>query len=182
MLNAKMDVFGAAVWDATPVAELRVPSSTESQQTVLKALLETPLREQHRNPLDWVVSVIAHAIVVAALVIAPLLFTQVIDVHNLQLTYLVAPAPPAAPPPPAPAAAVQKMAPHKSVPLTPSKLMAPSVIPRKVVVVREPEAAPEVAGGVIGGVPGGVMGGVLSGIIGTAPPSAPAPVAPKAGE
>lgn len=182
MLTAKTEMFEGAVWNIVPKAGIRVPNSAEAQRTVLNALLDSALHEQHRNPLDWVASLAVHSIVLAALITAPLYFTQMLDLHALQLTYLVAPAPPAAPPPPAPAL-VQKLVPRKFVPLTPSKLVAPAVIPQKVVVVREPEAAPDVAGGVVGGVPGGVTGGVLGGIIGgtTAPPAPPvaAPAAPK---
>jgi periplasmic protein TonB len=183
MATAKMDMFGGVVWGATAKDHIRVPSSVEAQRTVLNALLDSPLREQHRNPLDWVVSLAVHAVVLTAVVIAPLFFTQVIDLRSLQLTYLVAPAPPAAPPPPAPAAVVQKMT-RRLVPLTPSKLVAPAVIPQKVVVVREPEVAPDAGVGVIGGVPGGATGGVLGGIIGgttlpPAPPVAAASAEPK---
>ncbi|HWF38332.1 MAG TPA: energy transducer TonB [Candidatus Acidoferrales bacterium] len=177
MSNARADLFAGAVWDAKAKVAIRVPSSTEAQQTVLKALLDSPLREQHRNPLDFVVSIAVHAIVLAALVIAPLLVTQVIDLHALQLTYLVAPAPPAAAPPPAPVA-VQRVAPRKFVPLNPAKLVAPAVIPQKVLIVHEPQSAPDVGVGVLGGIPGGVTGGVLGGIIGgTANVAPPPPVA-----
>jgi protein TonB len=182
MSNARADLFAGAVWDAKAKVAIRVPSSTEAQQTVLKALLDSPLHEQHRNPLDFVVSIAVHAIVLAALVIAPLLVTQVIDLHALQLTYLVAPAPPAAAPPPAPVA-VQRVAPRKFVPLNPAKLVAPAVIPQKVLIVHEPQSAPDVGVGVLGGIPGGVTGGVLGGIIGgtanVAPPPTVAHVAEK---
>lgn len=173
MATARMHVFGGAVWGGNTKSSIRVPTFAEAQQTVLKALLDSPLRLQRRNPLDWVVSLIVHATVLAVLVIAPLFFTQVIDLHNFQLTYLVTPSPPAAPPPPA-AAVVHKMASSKLVPRLPSQLVAPAAIPEKVIVMHEPEVAPDVSGGVIGGVTGGVTGGVLSGIIeGTAVPSAP---------
>ncbi len=176
--NARVDLFAGAVWDTEAKAEIRVPSPTEAQQTVLKALLDSSLHEQKRNPLDFVVSVAVHAIVLAALVIAPLLVTQVLDLHALQLTYLVAPAPPAAAPPPAPVA-VQKVAPRKFVALNPAKLMAPAVIPQKVLIVHE-QSAPDVGVGVVGGIPGGVTGGVLGGIIGGTANLAPPPVAPAA--
>lgn len=180
MLNARIDVFPGAVWDAKAKTEIRVPSPTEAQQTVLKALLDSPLHEEHRNPVDFVASVAVHAIVLAALVIAPLLVTQVLDLHALQLTYLVAPAPPAAAPPPAPVA-VQKVVPARNlVPLNPAKLVAPVAIPQKVVIVHEPQPAPEVGLGVVGGIPGGVTGGVLGGIIGGTASVAPPPVAPVA--
>jgi protein TonB len=180
MLSAKMDVFGGVAWEGSGNSAIRVPTRAEAQNTVLAALLETPLREPHRNPLDWLVSLLVHVIVVAAVVLAPLFFTQMIDMHSLQLTYLVTPAPPAAPSPPPAVAAVQRVVPRRAA-LVPSKLMAPSVIPRQIAVLHEPEPAPEVTGGVIGGIPGGATGGVLGGIIGGAvvPPPAAAPPAEK---
>ena len=167
MMNARVDVFPGAVWTAEPKGEIRVPSSTEAQQRVLNSLLDSALHSERRNPLDWAISVAAHGLVIAAVIVVPLLFTQAIDLRALQLTYLVAPMPPAAAPPAPPAAVmVQKLAPRKLVPFNPAQLVAPSVIPQKVVMVREPEAAPEVGGGVVGGIGGGTAGGVLSGIIG----------------
>jgi periplasmic protein TonB len=181
MLSAKMDLFGGVAWQASGGSAIRVPTRTEAQDTVLHALLETPLREQHRNPLDWLVSLLVHAVVLAALIVAPLLFTQVIDVHDLQLTYLVTPSPPAPPSPPPAAPAVQKLAPRKVAPLVPSRLVAPSVIPRQIAMLHEPPAAPDMSGGVIGGIPGGATGGVLGGIIGGTPmpPPVAAPVQEK---
>lgn len=180
MLSAKMDLFGGVAWQGSGSA-IRVPTRTEAQDTVLHALLETSLREEHRNPLDWLVSLLVHAGVLAALIVAPLFFTQVIDVHNLELTYLVAPSPPAPPSPPPVAAAVQKLVPRKAAPLVPSRLVAPSVIPRQIAMLHEPPAAPDVNGGVIGGIPGGASGGVLGGIIGGTPmpPPVAAPVQEK---
>ena len=126
-------------------------------------------------------SLIVHVIVVAAVIILPLFFTQVIDVHNLQLTYLVTPAPPAAAPAPPAAPIVQKMVPRKVVPLVPSRLVAPAIIPRQIAMLHEPEAAPQVDAGVIGGIPGGATGGVLGGIIASTavPPPAVVPRAPE---
>lgn len=178
MLNARVDVFPGAVWGAQSRAEIPVPSSTEAQERVLNALLDSALHNERRHPLEWAASVVVHGVLLAALIIVPMLFTQAIDLRALQLTYLVAPMPPAAAPPPPPVAAVvQKLAPRKLVPFNPAQLVAPSVIPQKVAIVREPEAAPEVGGGVIGGIGGGATGGVLGGIIGgttmpTAPPAA----------
>jgi protein TonB len=181
MLSAKTDLFGGVAWQGSGGSGIRVPTHAEAQDTVLHALLETPLREQRRNPLDWLVSLLVHAVVLAALIVAPLFFTQVIDVHDLQLTYLVTPSPPAPPSPPPVAAAVQKLAPRKVAPLVPSRLVAPSVIPKQIAMLHEPPAAPDVSGGVIGGIPGGATGGVLGGIIGGTPmpPPVAAPVQEK---
>jgi len=179
MLSATVEVFGGAVWHGSPVTSMRVPSQAESQEKILSALLETPLETKRRNPVDWLISLVIHIVVIAVLVIAPLLFTQVIDIHSLQLTYLVAPAVPAAPAPPAPVVVQKAAAPRRMLPLNPAKLTAPAAIPRHVAVVRDaPE--PEISGGVVGGVPGGAVGGVLGGIIGAegpAPPPIAAPVA-----
>lgn len=56
------------------------------------------------------------------------------------------------------------------------RLLAPSLIPSKILMVKEAEAPPSsgVIGGVIGGVPGGQAGGVLGGIFNS--PSRPAVV------
>jgi len=117
-----------------------------------------------------------HAMVVALLILAPLYFTQVIDVHNMQLTYLVTPPVPAAPtpPPPAPAVAIQKVVPRRLVPFNPAKLTAPALVPSKIVIAHD-ELAPDISGGVVGGIAGGVTGGVLGGIIGGTGVAAPAP-------
>jgi protein TonB len=181
MLSAKMDLFGGVAWQGSGGSAIRVPTRTEAQDTVLHALLETPLREERRNPLDWLVSLLVHTVVLAALIVAPLFFTQVIDVHDLQLTYLVTPSPPAPPSLPPAAPAVQKLAPRKVAPLVPSRLVAPSVIPKQIAMLHEPPAAPDVSGGVIGGIPGGATGGVLGGIIGGTPmpPPVAAPVQEK---
>ena len=194
MPGATFEQFSEAVWGRSSTSSMRVPIRAEAQEKVLSALLETPLEQKRRNPLDWLLSLIIHAVVLAVLVIVPLVFTQVIDLHNLQLTYLVAPAPPAAAPPPAPFVA-QKAPAAKLLPVSPAKLTlsaaltAPAMVPRHIAIVRDaPE--PEIASGVVGGIPGGTVGGVLGGIIGeavakppaiSAPPPASAPVvSPKA--
>jgi protein TonB len=64
------------------------------------------------------------------------------------------------------------------------KMMAPSVIPKKVNIIKEEELPPDVSavgvvGGVPGGMPGGQAGGVLGGIIGGIGGGAPPPP-PKA--
>lgn len=167
MLSTRTEVFSGVVWDQNPKRQYRVPSPTESQQRVLTALLDTPLKSEHRNPLDWVVSLGIHAILLAAVLIAPLFFTNAIDMKNLELTYLVTPLVPSAPPPPPPAAAaIQKALAPRIVPFVPGRLVAPSAIPQRIVIAHDAEPAPDVSGGVIGGIPGGVAGGVLSGIIG----------------
>jgi len=159
-----------------------------NQEPFKEALLEKAFEAHKRTPFDWVVSIAVHAALVAAVVIAPILFTQTLDVSRLRTTYLVNPAPPGPPPPPPPAAvavAPQK-APRKPSILT-AKLYAPVAVPKKVEKTLSAEEAPPdtiagVPGGVVGGVPGGQLGGVLGGLVGgmgsdvPAPPPAAAPV------
>jgi protein TonB len=143
-----------------------VPQTAEDVFT--KALLELPTEYKHRNPLEWAFSLLVHAAVIAALIILPLYFTQAIDLRAFQTNWLVAPVPPGPPPPP-PVATVRVM---KSVArlMQAGKMMAPSVIPKKIAMIKEEALPPDTTDGVVGGVPGGMpggqVGGVLAGIIG----------------
>lgn len=140
----------------------------------------------HRHTLgEWLISIGIHAAIVVVVVIAPLFYTQVIDLHQFEITYLAAPLVPAPPPPPPPPAGpVPRQVQHKTLPQT-AKLTMPIAIPKKILA---PSAAPEaasdtvagVAGGVVGGVPGGQIGGLLGGIAESAGPAAPPPPAPVA--
>ena len=135
----------------------------------MNALLQLPCEYQHRNPLEWACSVLLHAVVIAGLIIVPLYFTDSIDLKALQNTWLVSPAPPGPPPPPA---APQVLRAMKSVTrlIQGGRMMAPSVIPKHIVIMKEEPLPPDTGGGVVGGVaggiPGGELGGVLGGIIG----------------
>ncbi len=180
------------VTQTVPVATLqprgsKTPKPSEApkkpvvEDTFTKALLELPLEYRRRSPLEWVASLVIHAVAIAALIITPLLYTQAIDLKALQNTWLVAPGPPPPPPPPAPA--VQKITRPMARLIQAGKLTAPTVIPKKVAIIKEEPLAPDVGGvvgGVPGGIPGGQAGGVLGGIIGgTGGMMAPPPPAPK---
>lgn len=151
------------------------------EDTFVAALLEVPCEYKHRNPLEWLFSFAVHVGLVILLIITPMLFTQTLDLKAFQNTWLVAPAPPPPPPPPAPA--VQIVSKSVARLMQAGKLMAPTVIPKRVVIIKEAELPPDpgvvgVIGGVPGGVPGGQAGGVLGGIIGStggaiAPPPPP---------
>jgi periplasmic protein TonB len=167
-----------------PPAEGRKPKKPDSrtqaaQNQFVDAMLEVPQYER-RNPLPLAISLVLQILMVLALVITPLLFTDTLDLHALQNTWLVAPPPPPPPPPPAPA--VRRIAtPPRIVPL--NQLTAPRVIPKRIEIVHESPLVPDtgVVGGVEGGVPGGQGGGVLGGIIGSTgmAPVAPPPPAPR---
>jgi periplasmic protein TonB len=151
---------------------MRHIAAGEAQAVVLRGLLQTPTDHRQKNPTDWILSVALHILVVGGVVLAPLAFTEGIDLRAFQLTHLMVPKPPAAAPPPA--AAVEARRVVRSVR---SALVAPSVIPSRVETIKDPPAPDVSPEGVIGGIPGGETGGVMGGILGGA---ARGPIAPTA--
>ena len=121
---------------------------------------------------SWTVtlSALVQLLVVFVLILIPLIYTEALP-KELTSMFLVAPAPP--PPPPPPQAIVKTVRPKF---VEPQRMVAPTVIPKKVEIVKD--EAPDVAGTAGGfGVPGGMAGGVLGGIVsGAAPPPPPKPV------
>jgi len=121
-----------------------------------------------------------HAAILAVVMLVPLFYTQVIDLHQFEITYLAAPLLPAPPPPPPPASPeITRQAQRKALP-NHAKLTMPMAIPKTISPrSNASEAASDivagVTGGVAGGVPGGQIGGVLSGIVGSTGPVAPPP-------
>ena len=168
-------------------ARIDVPVKTRSEGALgagTNVLAEALLGDSfggHRHTVgEWLISLGIHAAIVAAVLIVPLFYTQVIDLHRFEITYLAAPLVPAPPPPPPPASPVAtRQAPRKALPAT-AKLTIPIAIPKAIPAPSNaPEAASDlvagVTGGVAGGVPGGQIGGVLSGIVGSTGPVAPPP-------
>jgi len=149
----------------------KIEPQIEAQEDIfVSALLEVPCEYKRRNPLEWAVSLLVHFVAIAVLIVIPMWFTQALDLNAFQSTWLVAPAPPAPPPPPA-APMVQKIVKSVARLMQEGKMMAPSVIPRKVAIIKEEPLPPDTGGsgaigGVPGGIPGGQIGGVLGGIIG----------------
>jgi periplasmic protein TonB len=160
--------------------DLRTPVEVD---TFIGALLEAPCEYKHRNPLEWIVSFLVHVVLLAALLIVPLFFTQTLDLKAFQSTWLVSPAPP---PPPPPAPAVERIAVRSVARLMQNgHITAPTAIPKKVTIIKEAPLPPEqegvgVVGGVPGGIPGGQAGGVLGGIIGGTGGSSGPVIAPPA--
>ncbi len=146
-----------------------------------EAMLENSPTRPTRRVGDFVVSATVQLLFLGVLLLVPLYFSEVIDVHQLNKTLLAAP--PAAPAPPPPPASARSVVPKRRVLSVSGKLVVPRVIPPRIArLSEEPDGndlaaaivpGEGVAGGVPGGVPGGLIGGVLSG---TAPP-APAPIA-----
>jgi protein TonB len=135
-----------------------------------------------RTNKSWTVllSAIIQGGILFVLILIPLIYTEALP-KQLLTTFLVAPAPP--PPPPPPAAAVQGIVKPIARIIQAGKMMAPTVIPKKVAMIKEEELPPDVgAVGVVGGVPGGIAGGqaggVLGGIIGGTGSNLPPPPKP----
>jgi protein TonB len=127
-------------------------------------LLESAAPEQRRRGLATTFSFAFQCVIIGALLILPLMFTEALPSQQLLTMLLTAPPPP---PPPAPPAVAQVVKIAQTDVLNTGQLRTPTRIPRKVEMIREEEAPPPaVTGGVIGGIPGGIPGGQLGGVIG----------------
>jgi protein TonB len=123
------------------------------------------------KPWTVTLSAIVQLAILGVLILIPLIYTEALPKELISM-FLIAPAPP--PPPPPPAAIVKTVRPRF---IQPQRMVAPTVIPKKVEIIKD--EAPDVgaAGGF--GVAGGVAGGVLGGIISSGgPPPPPKPPTP----
>src|SRR6202050_49736 len=101
-----------------------------------------------------ILSGIIQAGILFVFVLIPLIYTEALP-KQLLTTFLVAPAPP--PPPPPPAAAAPRIVKPVTRLIQAGKMMAPTVIPKKVEMIKEEELPPDVGAVVlVGGVPGGI--------------------------
>jgi protein TonB len=139
-------------------------------------VISSPNPKKTNKPWTVTLSVLVQTGIVIIMILIPLIYTEALP-KQLLTTFLVAPAPP--PPPPPPAAAVKIVKPVARI-IQQGKMMSPTVIPKKVNIIKEEEMPPDVGavgvvGGVPGGVPGGSAGGVLGGIIGGVGSNLPPP-------
>jgi len=126
--------------------------------------------EQEGTHKRWTVvtSFGVQLIIVGVMILIPLIYTEALPKGMLN-TFLVAPAPP--PPPPPPAAPVKVVRPRIVQPQT---MTAPTVIPKKVEMIKD--EAPDVGSTGNGfGVAGGTGDALGGGIMNTAPPPPPKP-------
>ncbi len=138
-------------------------------------------RDGARRSLITSISLVAHGVLAASLLVLPLLSEDgLITPHNIR-AFLVAPPsiqPP--PPPPPPAAAAAKAALRRAVPTAAppreSAFIAPSSV--QALATEEPPLDLGVLGGEPGGVEGGIEGGVAGGVVGgiLAATATPAPI------
>ena len=129
-----------------------------------------------RKPWSLLVSVALQSLLIGAMILIPLIYTEALPKAMLS-TFVVAPPPP--PPPPPPMAAVKVKQIKLAQVFKTNETVAPTVIPKKIEIEKD-QAPPEVAANTGNGVPGGT-GDVLGGIAGNGPvmPPPPKPQAPQ---
>jgi periplasmic protein TonB len=122
--------------------------------------------EQEATHKSWTVatSFAVQLIIVGVMILIPLIYTEALPKGMLN-TFLVAPAPP--PPPPPPAAPVKIVRPRIVQPQT---MVAPTVIPKKVEMIKDeaPDVGASMGNGF--GVAGGTGDALGGGIMNTPPP------------
>jgi len=159
-----------------PLRESRAPSAP-SRSVFAASLLEMNPMGRPRRTADYIFSAIVHLAILALLLIVPLIFTQGLNMGQFMTTFLVAP-----PPPPPPPAVARVQVQQRPVTITKGAIVSPTVIPKRILMIKEAQPPTDASAGVIGGVPGGVpggqIGGVLGGILGGIP-SAVRPPAPN---
>jgi periplasmic protein TonB len=120
-------------------------------------------------------SIVAHVALFAAVIIIPLMATDVLPTPPSMMAFVGAPPTPPPPPPPPPSAAPPPKTPQPVANPNAAPIEAPKQIVPETPSVGVSEGVP---GGVEGGVPGGVMGGVVGGLPEAPPPPPPPPQAP----
>jgi protein TonB len=163
------------------VPAVKLPARPE-EGSFQSSMLEFNQMKSSSRLVDTLISLTVNAALLIAPIFAGLYFTDSLDMKQFASTFLVAPPPPP-PPPPAPVATVIRAAP-KRVFTDQGKLIAPTVVPKEIAMIKEApipdvDGVGGVAGGVPGGVSGGSMGGVIGGVIGGMTSAVPQPIAPK---
>ena len=129
------------------------------------SMLELNRMQSGSKFVDILVAITVHCVLIGIPILAGLYFTDTLNLHALESTFLVAPPPPP-PPPPAAAAPVIKAVPTHRVFENAGKLIAPTVVPKNIADIKEAPLHDDDLAGVSGGVPGGVAGGSMGGVIG----------------
>lgn len=143
-------------------------------------LESSPMKRKSRNPWAFAISLLLQTLMIGALILIPLLYTEALP-KQAMLTWLQAPPPPPPPPPPPAPKPVKRVVRRVVKLIKAGQLRAPREIPKEITMIKE---KPEddfagVVGGVPGGVPGGEAGGVLGGVLGAPTAALPPPPTPK---
>ena len=118
-------------------------------------------------------SILTHTAVLAALIVIPLLATDMVPTPQSVMAFVAMPPPPPPPPPP-PAPPPMQVKPVEVINPNAAPIEAPKEIKPE---PPPPPSAASMTTGVVGGVPGGVPGGTAGGVVGgmVAPPPPPPP-------
>jgi protein TonB len=147
--------------EAAPRAILGAPPDGAKDLGLEGTLLDATIPA--RKPLDLLISVGVHTLVIGAVLIAPMLVSQRLVLARNEVMELTAPPPPYAPPAALGSSRAIVQKPNFTVP----KLTVPVATPKLVAAAPiSTQAAPDLSAemeGVAGGLPGGVLGGVLGG-------------------
>ena len=138
-------------------------------------VLSGSTKKQTNSSWTIFLSTLVQVSLLGIMILIPLIYTEALP-KGLLATMLVAPPPPPPPPPPPAPQQIVRVRPIQRI-INNGKMVAPTVIPKDVKMIKEEELPPEtyagVSGGVPGGIPGGSAGGVLGGILGGAAPPPP---------
>jgi protein TonB len=155
-----------------------------SDPVLSKAFLSAHRMPGHSRQTTIVYSVAVHTVLLIAVLLLPLWFTDALDPARFMVTLLAAP-PQLMTAPAPPAAAVQDaaaaQAPVRRVFMRGNRLLFPTAIPKHAAIISEGPLEPAIGsggvfGGVYGGLPGGTLGSELFG--GIAEPAPPPPALP----
>ena len=169
--------------DRKPAVHARTSSAAGAgaQDYFSSSFISTENRPLLHRLSTTVGSLALHTILVSIAVLAPMWFTNALDIRTYTKTLLLAPPPPpAAPPAPYRAASdpAARATARRTTFTTPGKLVFPRSIPKQAAMINDGPSSADAAG-VIGGVPGGMPGVPLGGILGEifepAPPPIPQP-------
>jgi len=154
------------------------PKKPRISANLAAGMLENNQMKRPKGTINFV-SVVAHSLVIAVAILLQLYFSDAVDLHQVETTYLVAPPPPPSAPP-----SLHHAIRRPKTLLPQDKLYAPRVIPKHIAIVKDLQTAPQpipngVPGGVPGGIPGGQLSGVLVGILGEIGYPVPLPPPPK---
>ena len=150
---------------AASSASLAIPIVAARRNDLFsEALLEMSSTHPPRRATDLFMSLFIHVLVLLAVILPSLYFTDTIDLKRFTATFLVGPPPP--PPPPMAQKVVKAVQTPRRVFISQGKVLAPTSIPQKIARLKEEPPAPDIGAGVEGGVPGGVPGGQFGGVIG----------------
>jgi len=160
---------------ASPVVE-QVAETKSPPFRFTSLVLTEPEAARGRTSWTLAISLVAHAGLLLAIVVVPLLYYDVLPPQDALRTFFVTPLevapPPPPPPPPAPGPRSAARATTRP-PTVISSFVAPIEMPDEI----KPEESLDigVVGGVPGGVEGGVPGGVVGGVVGGLPTEPPPP-------